>query len=73
MIGIIANIPFRNVNWNTMEGVLRCETERDTDGRTTIKINPIVLDFQTKDGTKMTTALAIFGTRADAAIVRAEK
>ena len=29
-----------------------------------------MLDFQTKDGTKRTTAVAIFGTRVDAAIVR---
>ena len=48
MIGIITNVPFCNVDWNTTEGVLHCETERDTTGRTTIKIKPIVLDFQMK-------------------------
>ena len=37
MVGIIVNVPFRNVDWNTTEGVLCCETERDTGGRTTIK------------------------------------
>ena len=46
MIGIIANIPFCNVDWIMTEGVLWCETECDTDGRTTIKIKPIVLHYQ---------------------------
>ena len=70
MIGIIANVPFRNVDWKTTEGVLRYETERDTKGRTTIKIKPIILDFQMNDGRKRMAAVAIFGTRADEEIVR---
>ena len=70
MLGIIANIPCRNVNWNKIKGVLWAEMEQDTVGRTTIKVKPTVLDFQMRDGTKRTKANAIFGTRADAAIAR---
>ena len=57
MVGIIAKVPFRNVDWSTTEGVLQCEAERDTEGRTTIKIKPTVFDFQTKGWTKKTTAI----------------
>ena len=62
MIGIIANVPFCCVDWNNIEGVLRCETERDMGGRTTIKVKSVLLDFQTKEGTRETKAIANFGT-----------
>ena len=39
------------------------------EGRTTIKIKQVTPDFQTKEGTKQTTVIAIFGTIAAAAIV----
>ena len=43
MIRIIANVPFRSVDWNTTEGVLRFETERDMGGMTTIKFKSVII------------------------------
>ena len=45
MISINANVPFCNVDWNTMEGVLCFETECDTERWTAIKIKPVALDL----------------------------
>ena len=39
-------------------------------GRTDYTVKPVVLDFKTKDGTKCTKALTIYGTIKAAAVAR---
>ena len=72
MIGIIANVPFRNVDWTTTEEVQKCETECDTEVRTTVKVKPVLLDFQMMARTRETKVISIFGTIAAASTVSGE-